>query len=103
VEILDGIGAGIQTAAVPALVARMLHGTGRVNVGQGAVMTVQGVGGAFSPALGGWLAQTVGYSAAFLVLGSFALGSIALWIAFAHVLRPVCEKPAIDDRPSFET
>jgi MFS family permease len=102
VEILDGIGAGIQTAAVPALVARVLHGTGRVNVGQGAVMTVQGVGGALSPALGGWLAQTVGYSPAFLVLGSFALGSIALWVGFARVLRPVCEKPAIDDRPSFE-
>jgi MFS family permease len=103
VEILDGIGAGLQTAAVPALVARMLHGTGRVNVGQGAVMTVQGIGGAFSPALGGWLAQTVGYSAAFLVLGSFALASIGLWVAFASVLRPVCETPAVDDRPSFES
>ncbi|HEY1778913.1 MAG TPA: MFS transporter [Roseiarcus sp.] len=41
VQILDGVGAGLQSAAVPGLVARSLNGTGRVNVGQGAVMTVQ--------------------------------------------------------------
>lgn len=44
VQILDGIGAGLQSVAVPGLVARILDGTGRVNVGQGAVMTVQGIG-----------------------------------------------------------
>ena len=42
VQMLDGIGAGLQSVAVPGLVARILNGTGRVNVGQGAVMTVQG-------------------------------------------------------------
>nr|WP_300785175.1 MFS transporter [Enhydrobacter sp.] len=87
VQILDGIGSGLQTAAVPALVARLLHGTGRVNLGQGAVMTIQGLGGALSPALGGWLAQIIGYSATFLVLGAFALVSIVLWLAFADSLR----------------
>jgi hypothetical protein len=40
VQVLDGIGAGLQSVAVPGLVARVLSGTGRVNVGQGAVMTV---------------------------------------------------------------
>ena len=54
---LDGIGAGLQSVAVPGLVARILCGTGRVNVGQGAVMTVQGLGASLSPALGGWIAQ----------------------------------------------
>ena len=44
VQMLDGIGAGLQSVAVPGLVARILNGTGRVNVGQGAVMTVQGLG-----------------------------------------------------------
>jgi hypothetical protein len=39
---------------------------GRVNAGQGAVMTVQGVGAALSPAIGGWLAQDLGYPAAFM-------------------------------------
>jgi hypothetical protein len=35
VQILDGIGAGLQSVAVPGLVARILSGTGRVNAGQG--------------------------------------------------------------------
>ncbi len=88
VQILDGVGAGLQSVAVPALVARILNGTGRVNVGQGAVMTVQGLGASLSPAIGGWIAQSIGYSATFMILGSFALGSIALWIVFAPVLKP---------------
>ncbi|WP_010183313.1 MFS transporter [Sphingomonas sp. PAMC 26605] len=90
VQALDGIGAGLQSVAVPGLVACLLNGTGRVNVGQGAVMTVQGVGASLSPAIGGWLAQALGYHVAFYVLGSFALISIALWIGFAGTLRPAC-------------
>ena len=88
VQILDGIGAGLQSVAVPGLVARILSGTGRINAGQGAVMTVQGLGASLSPAIGGWIAQGIGYSAMFVILGSFALGSIALWLGFAAVLKP---------------
>jgi MFS family permease len=90
VQILDGVAAGLQGVAVPGMVARVLDGTGRVNAGQGAVMTVQGVGAALSPALGGWIAQYLGYPAAFLILGSFALGSIALWLAFSPIVKPAC-------------
>ncbi|WP_210242774.1 MULTISPECIES: MFS transporter [unclassified Mesorhizobium] len=90
VQALDGIGAGLQGVAVPGLVARILNGTGRINVGQGAVMTVQGLGASLSPALGGWIAQEMGYGAAFLILGGFALGSIALWLGFAKLLGPAC-------------
>jgi len=92
VQIFDGIGAGLQSVAVPGLVARILNGTGRVNVGQGAVMTVQGLGASLSPAIGGWIAQEIGYGAMFLILGSFALGSIALWLGFASVLKPACAR-----------
>jgi MFS family permease len=92
VQILDGIGAGLQSVAVPGLVARILSGTGRVNAGQGAVMTVQGLGASLSPAIGGWIAQEIGYSAMFVTLGSFALGSIALWLGFAGVLKPACAR-----------
>lgn len=81
VQALDGIGAGLQSVAVPGLVARLLDGTGRVNVGQGAVMTAQGLGAALSPALGGWIAERMGYPTAFLLLGSLALGSAAIWIS----------------------
>ncbi len=90
VQILDGIGAGLQSVAVPGLVARILDGTGRVNAGQGAVMTVQGLGAALSPAIGGWIAQEIGYGTMFLVLGSFALVSTALWLGFAPLLKPAC-------------
>ncbi len=96
VQILDGVGAGLQSVAVPGLVARILAGTGRVNVGQGAVMTVQGTGAALSPALGGAIAQVVGYRIAFIALGGFALGSLLLWLMFRSLLKPACAK--IEDR-----
>ena len=35
-------------------------------------MTVQGLGASLSPAIGGWIAQELGYSAMFMILGSFA-------------------------------
>jgi MFS family permease len=53
---------------------------------------VQGIGASLSPAIGGWIAQEIGYSAMFLILGSFALGSIALWLGFASILRPACAR-----------
>ena len=90
VQALDGVGAGLQSVAVPGLVACLLDGSGRVNVGQGAVMTMQGVGASLSPAIGGWIAQLLGYRFAFFILGGFALGSLALWIGFAGTLRPAC-------------
>ena len=74
----------------PDRVARILDGTGRVNVGQGAVMTVQGLGASISPAIGGWIAQDLGYPPTFLILGAFAIGSIGLWLAFAPILKPAC-------------
>ncbi len=96
VQMLDGVGAGLQSVAVPGLVARILNGTGRVNVGQGAVMTVQGLGASLSPAIGGWIAQDIGYPAMFMILGGFALVSIALWIGFASLLKPACAKNAAE-------
>jgi MFS family permease len=98
VQLLDGVGAGLQSVAVPGLVARILDGTGRVNAGQGAVMTVQALGAALSPGIGGWMAQWIGYSATFLILGGLALGSIAVWIGFARVLKPACARRDRADR-----
>jgi MFS family permease len=87
VQILDGIGAGLQSVAVPGTVARSLNGTGRINLGQGAVITVQGVGAAASPALGGWIAQWIGYQWTFLLLGSFGLIAVALWVGFKSAVK----------------
>lgn len=98
VQALDGIAAGLQSVAVPGIVARMLNGTGRVNVGQGALMTVQGLGASLSPALGGAIAQHFGYRPTFLMLGSFAIGSLLLWILFAPMLKSAYAVP-----PNAET
>ena len=89
-RIQERIGAGLQSVAVPGLVARLMNGTGRVNVGQGAVMAVQGIGASLSPAIGGWLAQLIGYPTTFVILGSLSLVSLVLWIAFASFLKPAC-------------
>jgi len=99
VQALDGIGAGLQSVAVPALVVRLLQGTGRVNVGQGVVMTVQGIGAALSPALGGSIAQHFGYVTAFLALGAVSTGSLALWLCFGASIRKACGncRDAADD------
>jgi MFS family permease len=80
VQMLDGVGAGLLGVAVPGLVARILAGTGHVNAGLGAVMTLQGVGAALSPAIGGYVAGRAGYSVAFLMLGAIALLALVLWI-----------------------
>jgi len=94
VETLDGVTSGLLSVAAPGLIARIMDGTGRVNAAQGAIMAAQGLGGAISPALGGWIAQTLGYPAAFITLGGFALVSLALWIGFARILRPPPSRPA---------
>ena len=101
VQALDGVGAGLQSVAVPALVVRLLQGTGRVNVGQGVVMTVQGVGAALSPALGGVLAQHFGYASAFLVLGAVSTRSLALWLFSGPTLKQACglRRQLDDDAP----
>jgi hypothetical protein len=91
VQLLDGIGAGIQSVAIPGLVARILDGTGRVNAGQGSIMTAQALGAALSPALGGWLAQEFGYPPMFVTLGSLALVSLILWVGNHAALEKSCK------------
>jgi len=62
---------------------------------------VQGIGASLSPAIGGWLAQELGYPAAFYILGGFAIASVALWVGFAGTLRPACAATpgdAMDDK-----
>jgi MFS family permease len=103
VQILDGVGAGLQSVAVPGLVARIMDGTGRVNVAQGAVMAVQGIGASLSPAIGGWIAEAVGYRMAFLALGCFPLVSLMLWLALAPMLKPACTAVQVVPEPQGES
>jgi MFS family permease len=71
-------------------VARILNNTGRVNVGQGALTSVQGVGASLSPAIGGWIAQEIGFAPAFLILGNFSIISVVLRSVFMKTLNPAC-------------
>ncbi|MGA0532852.1 MFS transporter [Hansschlegelia sp. KR7-227] len=95
VQMLDGVGAGILGVVTPALVARILRGTGRFNIGLGAVMTVQGIGASLSTTAAGYIVQhgegvpsalgldfgLTGYGVAFLAHGAVALVALALFLA----------------------
>ncbi|MGJ4884556.1 MFS transporter [Bradyrhizobium sp. HKCCYLRH3097] len=81
VQLLDGVGAGIFGAIMPVIVADLTRGTGRFNIAQGAVITVQSIGAALSTALAGLVVVHSGYNAAFLVLGAAAaLAVIVCWL-----------------------
>jgi hypothetical protein len=51
--------------------------------------------------MSGVTAKEIGYSAMFLIPVSFALGSIALWLGLASILRPACaRREGSKDRPA---
>lgn len=91
VQILDGVGSGLQSVAIPALVVHLLHGSGRVNLGQGALFTVEAIGGCLSPLLGGWLASRLGFPTAFVILGSLAAVSVMVWVLPGAMIRRACD------------
>jgi MFS family permease len=63
-------------------------------------MTLQGVGAALSPALGGMLAQHFGYASTFLVLGAVSTGSLALWLLCGATLKKACGRHCENDSAS---
>ncbi|MBB5503841.1 hypothetical protein [Paraburkholderia atlantica] len=69
----------------------LLHGSERVNLGQGAVKGMEAAGGCLSPLLGGWLASRFGYPTAFIALGSLAFISLAVWITQGATIRRACD------------
>lgn len=85
VQVLDGVGAGLMGVALPGLVAHMLRGSGHINAGLGAVMAIQGIGAALSPALAGWVAQHFGYATAFATLGGCAALGV---LVFRYAMYP---------------
>jgi MFS family permease len=79
VQLLDGVGAGIVGAITPLVIADVMRGTGRYNLAQGAVATVQGVGASLSGLAAGVVVDRFGYSATFLSAGgaaAVALGAL---------------------------
>jgi MFS family permease len=80
VQVLDGVGAGIFGALTPLVIADIMRGTGRYNLAQGAIATVQGIGASLSGLAAGVTVDHFGYSTAFFAAGAAAF--VAL-VAFA--------------------
>ena len=77
VQLLDGIGAGIFGAVTPLVIADLMRGTGRFNLAQGAVATMQGLGASLSGLAAGLIVDHFGYSAGFLTFGAAACVALA--------------------------
>jgi MFS family permease len=93
VQLLDGIGAGIFGAATPLVIADLMRGTGRFNLAQGAVATVQGIGASLSGLAAGVIVDHLGYSAGFLTFGAAACVALAaLLFAMPETARPAGEE-----------
>ncbi len=83
VQLLDGVGAGIFGALTPLVITDIMRGTGRYNLAQGAIATVQGIGASLSGLAAGVIVDHLGYSAAFLAAGAAALAALvvfAIWM-----------------------
>ncbi len=88
VQLLDGVGAGIFGAIAPLLIADVTSGTGRFNLAQGAVATMQGIGASVSGLAAGMLVDHLGYAAGFLGLGAAAcVALLALAVALPETAR----------------
>ena len=77
VQLLDGVGSGIFGAITPLVIADLMRDTGRYNLAQGAVATVQGVGASLSGLAAGFIVDHFGYSVAFLAFGAAACVAVA--------------------------
>jgi len=102
VQLLDGIGAGLLGVALPGLVAQILRGSGHINIGLGAVTTIQGVGASLSPALAGMIAHQYGYSMAFIVLSAISSIGLFVWFFSAEVFanhKPIYKRSDEPERP----
>ena len=81
VQILDGIANGILGVAMPGLVARLLHGTGHINLGLGFVTVALGTGASMSHAYAGYIAHLFSYETAFFALALAPCAGLTLYIA----------------------
>ncbi len=79
VQVLDGVGAGIFGALTPLVIADIMRGTGRYNLAQGAIATVQGIGASLSGLAAGVIVDRFGYGAAFLAAGGAALTAFVVF------------------------
>lgn len=81
VQVLDGIAAGALGVATPLMVERYVRGSGRYNLALGLVLTMQGVGAAFSAGLANGIVGRAGhFGLAFAVLAGCALLALPVFV-----------------------
>ncbi len=96
IQLLDGLTGAAMSVLVPLTIADLTRGTGRFNVTQGMVGTMTGLGASLSPALAGWVSDSVGSPSAFVAMAVIAtVGFLAVWF-FMPETRP---QTAGDDAP----
>lgn len=77
-QLLDGVGGGLFDALLPLVLADIMRGTGHYSLARGGLGFVQGVGGATSLSVAGFIVTSVGYAPTFLALAAVALAGLAL-------------------------
>jgi MFS family permease len=94
VQLLDGVGAGIFGALAPLVIADIMRGTGRYNLAQGAIATMQGIGASLSGLAAGEIVDHFGYTATFLTLGAAALlAVIVFFLLMPETAQPETAEP----------
>ncbi len=78
VQALDGLGAGIFNVVWVLVAADVSRGKGRFNLTQGIFATAQGLGGALSQLVSGFVAKAFGFPVAFVTLAGIAGIALAL-------------------------
>jgi MFS family permease len=72
-QALDGICASVLAVAIPLVVADIIGGSGRFNLGLGVIGSAVGIGAALSTTLAGWMFDHFGSAAAFAGLAGLAV------------------------------
>jgi MFS family permease len=81
VQLLDGVCAAVLGVILPLVVADIMHGTGRFNLGLGIVGSAVGIGAALSTTLAGYTFDHFGSVAVFCGLACIALCGLAMvWL-----------------------
>ena len=75
VQVLDGVCAAVLGVILPLVVADVMRGTGRFNLGLGIVGSAVGIGAALSTTLAGFMMDRFGSSLAFWSLAGVAVGA----------------------------
>ena len=94
IQILDGLAATVFSTVAPLVVADVTKGTGRGNVGQGALGLAVGVGGALSNAMAGAIVDRYGYGAGFIGLALVAVAAFILLLTAMPETRPDADEEA---------